>query len=57
MIYSPPCILAESHDEIHVQEAVPLVNPKTLEVDIMPESITIEGRMLTKGATRENPYP
>ncbi len=52
VIYSPPCILAESHDEIHIQAAVPLVNPKTLQVDIMPESITIEGRMLTTKGRR-----
>jgi len=59
VIYSPLCILAENHDEIHVQAAVPLVNPKTLQVDMMPESITIEGRMVTtKGATRRgNPSP
>jgi HSP20 family molecular chaperone IbpA len=46
VLYSPPCILTESHDLIHVQAAVPLVNAKSLQVDVLPESITIEGRML-----------
>jgi HSP20 family molecular chaperone IbpA len=52
VLYSPPCILAESDGEIHVQAAVPLVNAKSLQVDVMPESITIEGRMLTTKARR-----
>ena len=50
VLYSPPCVLAESRDEIHVQAAVPLVNAKSLQVDVMPESITIAGRMLTTKA-------
>jgi HSP20 family molecular chaperone IbpA len=32
VIYSPPCILTEGPDEIHVQAVVPLVNRKTLQV-------------------------
>ena len=46
VLYSPPCILTETQDEIHLQAAVPCVDTKSLQVDVMPHSITIEGRML-----------
>ena len=54
VLYSPPCILTETEDEIHLQAAVPCVDTKSLQVDVMPHSITIEGRMLkTKGRRGE----
>ena len=46
VLYSPPCILTETQDEIHLQAVVPSVDAKSLQVDVMPHSITIEGRML-----------
>jgi HSP20 family molecular chaperone IbpA len=46
VLYSPPCILTETQDEIHLQAAVPCVDAKSLQVDVMPHSIPIEGRML-----------
>jgi HSP20 family molecular chaperone IbpA len=46
VLYSPPCILTETQDEIHLQAAVPCADAKSLQVDVMPHSITIEGRML-----------
>jgi HSP20 family molecular chaperone IbpA len=46
VLYSPRCILTETEDEIHLQAAVPCVDAKSLQVDVMPYSITIEGRML-----------
>jgi HSP20 family molecular chaperone IbpA len=46
VLYSPPCILTETQDEIHLQATVPRVDAKSLQVDLMPHSITIEGRML-----------
>ena len=52
MLYSPPCILTETQDEIHLQAAVPRVDAKSLQVDVMPHSITIEGRMLKTKARR-----
>ena len=52
VLYSPPCILTETQDEIHLQAAVPRVDTKSLQVDVMPHSITIEGRMLKKKARR-----
>lgn len=52
VLYSPPCILTETQDEIHLQAAVPRVDAKSLQVDVMPHSITIEGRMLKTKARR-----
>jgi HSP20 family molecular chaperone IbpA len=52
VLYSPPCILTETEDEIHLQAAVPCVDTKSLQVDVMPHSITIEGRMLKTKACR-----
>jgi HSP20 family molecular chaperone IbpA len=52
VLYSPPCILTETPDEIHVQAAVPCIYAKSLQVDVMPHSITIEGRMLKKKPRR-----
>src|SRR5579872_2067351 len=46
VLYSPPCILTETPDKIRLQVAVPCVDAKSLQVDVMPHSITIEGRML-----------
>src|SRR5579872_1343516 len=46
VLYSPPCILTETQDEIHLQAVVPSVDAKSLRVDVMPHSITIEGQML-----------
>ena len=46
VLYSPPCILTETQDEIHLQAALPRADAKSLQVDVMPHSITIEGRML-----------
>jgi HSP20 family molecular chaperone IbpA len=46
VVYSPPCMLTETQDEIHLQAAVPRADAKSLQVDVMPHSITIEGRML-----------
>ena len=46
VLYSPPWILTETQDEIRLQAAVPCVDAKSLQVDVMPHSITIEGRML-----------
>jgi len=46
VLYSPRCILTETPDEIHLQAAVPRADAKSLQVDVMPHSITIEGRML-----------
>jgi len=46
VLYSPPCILTETPDEIRLQAALPCVEVKSLQVDVMPHSITIEGRML-----------
>lgn len=45
VLYSPRCILTETPDEIHLQAAVPCMDAKSLQVDVMPHSITIEGRM------------
>ena len=52
VLYSPPCILTETQDEIHLQAAVPCLDVKSLQVDVMPHSITIEGRMLKKKERR-----
>ena len=52
VLYLPPCILTETQDEIHLQAAVPRVDAKSLQVDVMPHSITIEGRMLKTKARR-----
>jgi len=52
VLYSPPCILTETQDEIHLQAAVPRVDAKSLQVDVMPHSITIEGRMRKTKARR-----
>ena len=52
VLYSPPCVLTETQDEIHLQAAVPRVDAKSLQVDVMPHSITIEGRMLKTKARR-----
>jgi len=46
VVYSPPCMLTETQDEIHLQAAVPRADAKSLQVDVMPHTITIEGRML-----------
>jgi HSP20 family molecular chaperone IbpA len=46
VLYSPPCVLTETQDEIRLQAAVPCVDAKSLQVDVMPRSITIEGRRL-----------
>lgn len=45
VLYSPACMLTETQDEIHLQAAVPRVDVRSLQVDVMPHSITIEGRM------------
>jgi len=50
VLYSPPCMLTETQDEIHLQAAVPHADAKSLQVDVMPHSITIEGRILKKKA-------
>jgi HSP20 family molecular chaperone IbpA len=52
VLYSPPCILTETQDEIHLQAAVPCIDAKSLQVDVMPHSITIEGQMLKKRPRR-----
>src|SRR5207249_591043 len=52
VLYSPPCILTETQDEILLQAAVSGVDAKSLQVDVMPHSITIEGRMLKTKRSR-----
>ena len=41
----PPSELAESATEIRIKAAVPGVDAKTLQVDVLPNSITVEGRV------------
>ena len=39
----PPAELTETKDEIHIRAAVPGFHVHTLQVDVLPDSITIEG--------------
>ena len=41
----PPSELVESADEIRIKATVPDVDAKTLQVDVLPNSITIEGKV------------
>ena len=52
VLYSPACMLTETQDEIRLEAAVPCVDAKSLQVDVMPHSITIEGRMMKTKACR-----
>lgn len=45
VICSPPCELAESGDEIRIQAAMPGLVVRNLQVDVLPNSITIEGKV------------
>jgi HSP20 family molecular chaperone IbpA len=41
----PPCDLAETQDEIRIRAAVPGLGARTMQVYVLPNSITIEGQM------------
>lgn len=51
VFYSPPGILTETRDKIQ-QTAVPCVDAKSLQVDLMLHSLTIEGQILRKRPRR-----
>lgn len=45
VICSPPSELAETRDEIHIQAALAGLSVRNLQVDVLPNSITIEGKV------------
>lgn len=49
----PPAELAETKDEIHIQIATPGWDAHTLQVDVLPHSITIEGKAGKKVAPKD----
>ena len=45
VLFSPPCELAETEDQIRITASVPGFGAGTLQVDALPDSITIEGKL------------
>jgi len=44
VLCSPACEMAETADEVRIQAALPACPVKNLQVDVLPNSITIEGK-------------
>ncbi len=44
VLYRPPCEMAETGEEIRIQAAVPGFCAGSVQVDVLPNSITIEGK-------------
>lgn len=45
VLFSPPCELVETKDQIRITASVPGFVARTLQVDVLPDSITIEGKV------------
>ena len=47
VLYYPPSELAETNDEIRIRAAVPGFSSRTMQVYVLPNSITVEGQIDT----------
>jgi HSP20 family molecular chaperone IbpA len=45
VLFFPRCILAETEDQIRITASVPGFGARTLQVDVLPDAITIEGKV------------
>jgi len=52
VLYCPASELAESNYQIRIQVVVPGIDARTLQVDVLPNSITIEGKIGEKRLLR-----
>jgi len=57
VLYSPDSKLAEAGNEMRITAVVPGVDPRTLEVDVLPNSITIEGQVGQKRLLHQYALP